>query len=1111
MDRVDELRSMVSNIANEIGLDATDILHGEIDALGKRLESVRESISILADIADARDANENDCTKNIQDAKSNLNEMQKVRFHHQFCYNFITNKSIYSKFQAINEPTTSDPEQRLVALRTQLLSLGRSEGQLNELRKQVADSTSTTELSIIEVLELWQQIFRDTFQQYQRLSMRLAQSEDGASALKMWQDYLLHVQTFLSEALPEDYSKLNECRHLCEVHQNVLTSQKSILNLKTDKDASSMDQTLINKFNKLSELHNETLARIIDRHGEIESRIRIWNNYHNDQTRLLDWLKEKEHEKARLQLRYIHLQRIPLTLQSITNMLQQISQAESDCVDLRSQQTELMKFSHDNAVVTSMRMENAAISQRIQNLQASLETWRDFLQRITDKSDEYNKKVAEIKSQFENVQSYITDISNEMPHSVTQVDNTLTELRQQRNTLNRLTSDLEAMNVMQEELKECLCPSNMKTIRRTVYVLWQQHADLDEQLTYLINQIEERLTMSDLFYEKYERFMVWMDGIEERLNSETCGDIQNSEKHLRRLEKDLQSECALREREKEWLLTNGRELLTFYGTNAENDKQQRIEIKRKLDILVDRWERIKNLCKAKSNKIHDLKNTMNRLEERVAAIRSWLHKIEMELSKPLIFESSANSAFDKLIHDHDKLQRSIEKESGNVGEVLNLCEMLLSDMDRWKAHIDTNSLSVAAENLDRMWKNVCKSSAQHKQRIHTVWTLLLEVLTLTTEDTIWINRQESDMNELACDLDKLNKAQAEERISELEGKISEFEQRQSRFNQLSQSYSKLVKTNGLDPTNIQELTNPTKILLSRYNNLVPKALELIGKLNMDIKMHREFMNLHGKAIVNLAQIDTELENLQQLDKQDPEEKLKAIQVIEQKLRMCEPDLASADSLGLEIMKRSDGDDVVSIQSLIDEYQTSWGEITKIIQTIKYELTMTFRRAKEPATVEERSEADSAVQVNTLPSLNRTTSITPKDAYVHELQAALKECQENLDQLEKEVNNSNRRPGSQVIQKLSSNCQSSVELLNHLSNILVTECYCNDDEACVAEVTEITKRYEALIALWKARERQVENRYFMIPLKIFDFLFFCFVWMILVLFAIFNRKMSNITK
>lgn len=77
-NRVAELREMVAKIASDVGIDASDLLQGEVDALGKRLENVRESISTLADIAEARAINEQECTKNINQAKSYLNSMQQV-------------------------------------------------------------------------------------------------------------------------------------------------------------------------------------------------------------------------------------------------------------------------------------------------------------------------------------------------------------------------------------------------------------------------------------------------------------------------------------------------------------------------------------------------------------------------------------------------------------------------------------------------------------------------------------------------------------------------------------------------------------------------------------------------------------------------------------------------------------------------------------------------------------------------------------------------------------------------------------------------------------------------------------------------------------------------
>lgn len=69
---------MAFEIATEMELSSSNPLQDEVDELGNRLESVRQSISLLADIADARSNNETECNQNIDDVKANLNEMKTV-------------------------------------------------------------------------------------------------------------------------------------------------------------------------------------------------------------------------------------------------------------------------------------------------------------------------------------------------------------------------------------------------------------------------------------------------------------------------------------------------------------------------------------------------------------------------------------------------------------------------------------------------------------------------------------------------------------------------------------------------------------------------------------------------------------------------------------------------------------------------------------------------------------------------------------------------------------------------------------------------------------------------------------------------------------------------
>lgn len=77
-DRVGKLREMAAKIATEMELGTTNLLEDEVEELGKRLENVRLSISILADIAEARNNNELECNQNIDDVKANLNNMKTV-------------------------------------------------------------------------------------------------------------------------------------------------------------------------------------------------------------------------------------------------------------------------------------------------------------------------------------------------------------------------------------------------------------------------------------------------------------------------------------------------------------------------------------------------------------------------------------------------------------------------------------------------------------------------------------------------------------------------------------------------------------------------------------------------------------------------------------------------------------------------------------------------------------------------------------------------------------------------------------------------------------------------------------------------------------------------
>lgn len=1043
------------------------------------MQDVRETITALADVAEAQTVARNDNNNELNGTRTYLDSVQ----------------------QSVNEISNDDPnadsEDKLIALRDHLLSLSKAEGQLQKIKEKALETqkSTRTEISVIETLELWQEVFRETFQQYHRLSTRLVKNEDGAAALRLWQEYLVHVQQFLSGTIPSDYHSLSEHQHLCQLHQNLLTTQQNVLKPVDNQEnlASGIVETsVLEQFNSLSDLHNETLERIIERHAEVQSRLNAWDQYRQDQNKLLSWLKDMEKERERLQLRYVHARRIPKVLSRLDNILGKIPQGEERARNLQKQQKHLLQFS-DDALATSIRMEHVAITQRIANLRAGLETWKKFIERIAELIGTHEDHVQNVQHSFDDIQELIsTNSSQDLPATHSAISIRLETLQRTRGKLADLTKELEQLGISQEQLKECVSPSDMKTINQRMWLLRHQHSDLEHQLASLCHRLEEKLGVRTAFETRQSRFMAWADAIENRLENEsTPTDAKDPEEALRKLETDLHVEMGLKEREYKWLVNTGEDLVAACGEEY-SDIVAKQNIQARVNEVIQKWEDLENIGKTKAGKIHDMMQTMLQLEVRLAEIRTWLNEIELELAKPMIFEGTNKSVIDSKLQEHDKLKKRIENESGKIGEVLNLCELILSDAGLWKTYFTTENISVAAQNVEKRWKNVCGLSAERKRKIQLSWKLVQEVLRLSNENEQWVTKQEQALKEAEEPLVKASKDKIQERISTLENQISEIESHEPAYEILEQTYGRLVKSCGIEPQNVKELTSKAREVIIRWQALKPRATDALQKLKNELAIFRDFSEAHGNAVVNLAKVDARLTELQHLaENEDAKSRLKQLAKVEDELTAQNSILDNADKLGLLLIKKSDKTEVTKIQEMIEEYQSLWKDIQERIIKLKLDLqeqiTQQMRREVDEGVQVEtlKFEQDTAVQVNTLhPQLQRMTSISAKDAYMVEFSTALAECQANVEKLEEMVGSEIAQQGSselhmsgKQIAKLTGTCQSNVELVKHLHDLLVNECDASEDEARSEEVQQLIEKFDELLGRAKQKEQKIrELRY-----------------------------------
>ncbi|KAK9711351.1 Nuclear envelope localization domain [Popillia japonica] len=1100
-NRLAQLKELVAGIAAAVGLDEQALFGGEVQALGRRLQDVKESLTTLADVAEARAKIRIDTKNGIQDTKTYLDTVQKT----------------------LNDiASDNDAEEKLQTLREHLLALTKAKGQIETLNEKTIEVTESvqTDMSVIEVLELWQQIFRETFQQYHRLSTRLVKNEDSIAALKLWEEYLINVQQFLSGGIPDDYHSLSEHRHLCEVHQNLLTTQQNVL-LPTEA-SKLIESNVMEQFNSLTNFHNETLSKIIDRHNEVSDRLRAWSTYREDQNKLLGWLKEMEEDRERLQLRYVHLRRLPKVLMRIQTLLNRVPTGENNLKKLEDQQKHLLEFC-DDALATSIRMEYAAIAQRVSNLQAGLDTWKQYLLRIEELHKDYESKVNNLQSYYDEVQSTINSAAHEDLKSNSAVNNKLENLQRMRHRLNDTKKELENLSVIQERLKECASNADMKTINQRMWLLWHQQGDLDHQLQVLCNKLEERRGLRTMFEARQSRFITWTNELENRLeqqNQMSLYGIKDPNELLRKLELEFNAEISLKESEYNWLILTGTELVQACGEEysdvvAKNNLEARVNqvkdrweyldqlgkarvvvaknnLEARVNQVKDRWEYLDQLGKARVNRIHDMMSTISQLELRIAEIKAWLSQIELQLQTAINFEDTTKETIDKKLQDHDVLRKSIEKESGSIGEVINLCTLLLSDVDSWKAQFTTDYIKSSVQNIEKRWKN--------------------EMLKHVDQEN-WLKEQEERLNRIG---EPKSKEDIPELIAIVESVNNEIESKGPIFEILEQSYAKLLQTSGLDTKNILQLTNRVKILIITWLNLKSKPLEILERLRKDLMLYKDFMKSQGLAVIGLSKLDGRLVELDLIkDDQSASSNLDEVMEIEKEFNNLIPTLEEGDKLGLLVMQTSHDSDIDRLQKQIDEYQSLSKTVQKKIKELKSEFHKKIKRKPPRKEVDESVqvstlafEEDSAVQVDTLPLLERMTSISAKDAYILQLKTALTETNIHVSNLkdaiernipqqqlktaltETNIHVSNLKDAiernipqqyspelaglGRKIAKILTACQSSIEQIGHLHNLLIDECQASDEEAKTEEVEALMNEFAVLNEIAKKREGEIRE-------------------------------------
>ena len=956
----------------------------------------------------------------------------------------------------------SAPNQnQLILLRSHLLNLASIE---NELQNQKAtpkmiNSDGNAETSIVESLSSLQQLFKKTINEYNKLSAYLVNTSDNSVIFKIWDDYLSHVKAFLQTQLPSDYHVLKEQSHLCKIHQNLIANQRNALMHKI-----SVDLTIPNDFDEFRNKHVEMLNELVDRQVQIVARINAWKEYNRKQTDLLESIDDIEREKSLLQLKQIFLKSVPKTKHQISEILDRVATVEGAAADMRKNQATLINFV-DEITSSAIRLNLSSTLQRLANIRASLETWDGFLIRIQQMYNNYEFHTKSVQDNYESQLNFINKIKADTSRNVNNSKQQLKVLREKQSSLVETKTDLDKLDALKDELKDYISVYDIKMIRQTIWILWQQYTDISHEYSSLINQIEERICLQTEFIIRYENIMFWLNETEGKLMETTIikhEAYSDDDLYTQHFANNILEDFALKEYDRKWIMSVGNELLVQYSAEQNYESPEKIDIECKLANLNSKWNNIKILYDNRSRKINEVKTTYYNLEARISETRTWLFETEKELLKPFIFEQPiGQKTFENLLSDYEKTQRVVENKSATIGEMLNHCEMVLSELGSFKKEMAVKNLSQAINNIEYRWKKLCESLVNRKKTLLVLWNSLEDLTHIRSTNSQWLMDCNEMCNEIDATKGSLTRQNATKQIEQLNQALENIQHKAPAFQTLEKLYNSLLTAN-VDIDNIRTVTSDTKQLLIVWKTITMRISNLRIILEQYLEQWTIYQHQYENIILNLTQIDVEVTNIKHLKlyKGTAEEKDR-IKSFQQNFTSATGAIELAEKTKDLLLENSTQNDRTIIENMSSEYFKLYNSIK-----INYDdMNVTGKKVSE--------ERDVAIQVN---MLQQQSSVSPKDAYIYEINAALNEFKTNIESLQQLVEATESSDSGTIskgtTQKINKNvaaCESSLELIKYLNSLLINDYNCSATEAHTQDIEVLDDRFKLYLNLWTTKK------------------------------------------
>ncbi|KAI4872642.1 hypothetical protein NFI96_028689 [Prochilodus magdalenae] len=486
-------------------------------------------------------------------------------------------------------------------------------------------------------------------------------------------------------------------------------------------------------------------------------------------------------------------------------------------------------------------------------------------------------------------------------------------IKEIQDSLDDWAVSLSELDTMKTDLSQYIITEDVLLLQEQVDHLHCQWEELCLKVTLRRQEIADRLNAWIIFNEKNRELCEWLTHMENKVAHSAEVSI---EEMVEKLKKDCMEEINLFSENKTHLKQLGEQLI------SASNKTKETEVNDKIRDISDRWQHLFDHIETRVRKLKETLVMVQQLDKNMSNLRTWLSRIEGDLSKPVVYSACHNDEIQRKLAEQQDLQKDIEQHTEGVTSVLTLCDVLLHDADACGSDVENDSIQQTTRSLDRRWRNICAMSMERRMRIEETWRLWCKFLEDYSRFEDWLTTAEQTAANPASS--EVLYTCAKEELKKFEAFQRQVHERLTQLELVNKQYRRLARENRTDTSNkLKTMVNEGN---QRWDTLQRRVAAVLRRLKHFTSQREDFEGTREAILMWLTEMDLQLTNVEHFSESDIHDKMRQLNAFQQEITLNTNKIDALIVFGENLIQKSSPLDAVLIEDELEELHSYCQEV-----------------------------------------------------------------------------------------------------------------------------------------------------------------------------------------